>query len=484
MTEPRMSTAPKRLRAGRAGVVALAAASLAGCMNLAPSLPKAEPAIPAAWQAPASAAAPNTAVVSAPVAAADLGWREFFADETLHRLIAKALQNNRDLRVAVLNVERARAQYGVQRAARVPSVGALGQVERMGGDSRPVTDSYSATIGISSYEIDLFGRVRNLTDAALQSFFAQEQAQRSAHISLVAQIAGTYLTLAADRELLALARQTLDSRLATYDIARKRHELGAVSGLDLAQTATQTEAARVDVARYDSLVQQDINALQLLVGEPIDTAALPRRLSDGVTAVTPLPAGLRSDVLLQRPDIVAAEHSLRAANANIGAARAAFFPSISLTAAVGTQSTELSGLFGSGSGIWSLAPSISVPIFQAGRLQANLEAVRAAESIALAQYEAAIQSGFREVADALVQSAALANQRQALQAQVVAARRADELSIARYKAGRDSYLTQLDAQRSAYAAEQALVSVRMAELANRVTLYRALGGGWFEVTRR
>lgn len=467
--------------------------AMTGCVSLAPKLPAADAAIPGEWPlppttqafagtAPAAVGSTTSAdpATASAVAVADIGWRDFFVDQNLEDLIGRALDNNRDLRVAVLNVEKARAQYRIQRADRLPAVGVSAELQRSGGDNRQVTDVYTAGVGIANFELDLFGRVRSLSQAALQRYFAEEENRRSAQLSLIAEVANAYLTLAADRELLSVSEATLKNQQAAYDLTEKRRELGAVSGLEVSQARTQVETARADAARYAGQVAQDINALNLLVGEPVDAALLPQRLTDGTTGIGALPAGLPSEVLLRRPDVQQAEHLLRAANANIGAARAAFFPSISLTGLLGSSSNELSGLFDSNTRVWTVNPVVNIPIFQGGKLRAGLGSAKADQGIALAQYEKAIQSGFRDVADALALTATLAEQRQAQEALVEAATRADQLSTARYKAGRDSYLNQLDAQRTLYAAQQGLVSTRRAEQANRVTLYKVLGGGWNE----
>lgn len=454
---------------------------VAGCATLVPPVPAARPQVPDAWPLPpiSASAAPATATE---MATADIGWRDFFVDPDLEELIARSLDNNRDLRVAVLNVERARAQYRIQRADRLPAIGANATLERSGGDM-PVTDMYSAGVGLAAFELDLFGRVRNLGQAALERYFATEAGRSSAQLSLVAEVASVYLTLAADQEQLRLAQATLETHEASYALTVKRHDLGAVSGLDLNQARTQVEAARAEMARFAGQVAQDTNALTLLVGAPVEAELLPGGIDDQVTGLGALPVALPSEVLLRRPDVLAAEHQLLAANANIGAARAAFFPSISLTGSAGSASSELSGLFESGTRIWNFVPQVNLPIFQGGRLRASLGVARADRDIALAQYEKSIQSGFREVADALVLTTTLAAQREARQALVAAATRSEELSRARYEAGRDSYLVLLDAQRTLYSAQQTLITTRLAEQANRVTLYRVLGGGWNERTR-
>ncbi len=465
-----------------------------GCGMLEPTLPHADAAVPVEWPLPPTtmaAAPPAGPADAAGTSAADIGWRDFFVDPKLEELIARALANNRDLRVAVLNVESLRAQYRIQRADRVPSLSVAGTMTRSGGDAlvNPsgagagagvVNRLYSVDLGVTAFELDLFGRVRNLSEAALQLYLSQEEARRSAQLSLIAAVASAYLTLAADQELLRVSQATLETYEDSYQLTDRRHQSGAVSGLELQQARVEIEAARSDVAYYSGVVAQDINALTLLIGAPADASLLPTAFDDAVTGLSPLPAGLPSAVLLRRPDVLQAEHILRAANANIGAARAAFFPTISLTGAVGTASTELSDLFKGDTDTWSFTPSIGVPIFQGGRLLASLDGAHAERDIALAQYEHAIQAGFREVADALALTTTLLAQRRAQEALVDAATRAEQLSRARYRAGRDSYLVQLDAQRTLYSAQQGLISTRLAEQANRVILYQVLGGGWNE----
>ncbi|SIQ23613.1 efflux transporter outer membrane subunit [Solilutibacter tolerans] len=442
-----------------------------GCATLEPRLPEAQPQIPQSWPVPENGITPSATAVG------EVGWRDVLVDPRLERVVAQALENNRDLRVAMLNVERARAQYRIQRAERVPAVGANVSMERTGGDA-PTTDSFTASAGLASFELDLFGRVRNLSEAALQQYFAQEENRRAAQISLISTVANAWMALAADQSLLAIAEDTLRAQEASLRLTERRHELGAVSGLVLAQAQTQVETARADQARYRGQVEQDRHALDLLAGSPVPAGDLPQGFDDGLVAMTALPGGVPSDLLLRRPDIQASEHALRSANANIGAARAAFFPSIKLTGAAGSMSGEFSSLFDGGTRFWRFAPQISIPIFQGGALKANLGVATANRDIALANYEKAIQTGFREVADAISLSRTLADQRAAAERLLTAAQRAEQLSKARYDAGYDSYLTLLDAQRTRYAAQQGLVAARLAEQANRMTLYSAMGGGW------
>ena len=468
-------------------VTLVLAGATSACAMLEPRLPEAQPSIAAEWPLPpTSASLPGTSP-TVPVrtegATADIGWRDFFVDPKLEELIGRALANNRDLRVAVLNVERAQQLYRIQRADRVPTVTATGAMERgrfVAGDNLPVTEQYTAQLGVTQFELDLFGRVRNLSEAALQRYFAQEEARRSAQLALIAEVANVYLTLAADRDQMRLAEATLRTRDEALELTRKRQEFGAVSALDVYQARTQSESARADLARYAGQVAQDLSSLNLLVGGPVEEALLPTGFDAQVTGLDALPPGLPSEVLLRRPDVQQAEHLLRAANADIGAARAAFFPSITLTGTVGYQSNDLSNLFDGGTGVWSFIPQVSLPIFEGGRLRANLGVARVDRDVALAQYEQSIQQGFREVSDALALTSTLAAQRTAIEDLVDAATRAEGLSIARYEAGRDSYLVRLESQRTLYVAQQTLISTRLAEQTNRVNLYKVLGGGWEE----
>jgi len=447
---------------------------LSGCSTLEPRSTEVAPAIPSQWPATATAGA-QTATADV----ADIGWRDFFVDPRLQAVITQSLDNNRDLRVAVLNVERARAQYRIQRADRVPAIGVQGEMTRSGGDA-PVTEQFSANLGVVEFELDLFGRVRNLSQAALQQYFAEAANRRSAQLSLVAEVANAWLTLGADSEQLRIAQATLATYEDSLRLTEARRQLGGASALELSQTRTLVETARTDVARFAGQVAQDRNALVLLAGGPIDASLLPQAEVTDVASVRPLPAGVPGDVLLRRPDVMAAEHVLLSANANIGAARAAFFPSISLTGNIGSASSELSGLFDSGTRVWSFIPKLNLPIFQGGKLRANLGMATADRDIALAQYEKAIQSGFREAADALALNESLDAQLSSQQALVAAAEQAQQLSQARYDAGLDSFLTLLDARRTAYTARQSLVSTQLAQQSHQVALYKVLGGGWHE----
>jgi multidrug efflux system outer membrane protein len=455
----------------------------AGCGILEPTLPEADPDVAPEWPIPptttqAVPAPPAQAVPGASVT--EIGWRDFFTDPNLEELIAASLENNRDLRVAVLNVERARGLYRIQRADRVPSLNASASMTRGGGQDLFLTESYSAEFVVPGFELDLFGRVRNLSEAALRDYLAQEEARRAAQLSLIAEVANAYLTLVADRELQRVSEAALKNRQEELSLTERRFELGAASSLEVNQAQIEVETARSDVWQFAGQVAQDINALTLLTGTSLDPALLSAEVDLQASGLEPLPAGLPSDVLLRRPDVQAAEYRLRAANALIGAARAAFFPSITLTGSFGTASTDLSNLFESGTDSWSFIPQIVQPIFQGGRLRANADVAHVDRDIALAQYERTIQASFREVADSLALTQTLERQRDSREALLAAALRANDLSRIRYEAGSDSYLVLLDAQRTLYAAQQALVSTRLAEQSNRVNLYKALGGGWLE----
>ncbi|ANI14783.1 transporter [Pseudomonas citronellolis] len=449
----------------------LLALLLGGCVNLAPDYQR--PAAPVAAQWPGAA--------PAGASQADVDWREFFVDACLRDTVARALANNRDLRVAALNVEYQRAQYRIQRAELFPAVSASAEGTRqraLSDGTTAVSSQYSVGLGVSSYELDLFGRLRNLKDAALEDYLALEQTRRSTQISLVAEVASAWMTLAADQQLLKLARDTHASQQKTYELVQRSHGLGGESGLSLAQARSTVESARAEAASYASQVEQDRNALELLVGERLDASLLPGDTGLDAALLVTVPAGLPSSLLQRRPDVLAAEHTLKAANADIGAARAAFFPSVSLTASGGSASGELSGLFKSGSRAWSFAPSISLPIFDAGSNQAGLDAAKITRDIDVANYEKALQTAFSEVADALSVRSHI-NERLDAQRELTAATdKSYDLSLALYKQGSDSFLEVLDAQRSLYSAQQTLISLELAEQVNRVTLYKVLGGGW------
>ena len=450
---------------------------LAGCASLAPDYSRPAPPVPAAWPTDT----PNN-VGTADAAA--LSWQEFFADPQLRELITRALEQNRDLRIALLNIERAGAQYRIRRADQLPSIdaSASGSARRIPVDlsatgKAQTVHQYAVGLGVTSWELDLFGRVRSLKQQALDQYLATEQARRSVQISLVAQIASTWLTLAADNERLQLARETLSNQEEAFNLIESRFHSGVSSALDREQARTSVEAARVDIARYTSLVAQDRNALQLLVGEPLPNDLAPHQLAPRLSQQPPLKPGLPSEVLLQRPDILQAENELKGANANIGAARAAFFPRISLVSTIGSGSDQLSGLFQDGSLSWNFSSGVTLPIFNYGRNRAGLKVAQVDRDLAVAHYEKAIQTAFREVADALARRQTIDQQLTAQQALTDATAESYRLSQARYQEGVDSYLNVLDSQRTFYAARQNLINTRLARLVNRVELYQVLGGG-------
>lgn len=478
-------------------LVLLAATALAGC-NLAPKYVRPVGAVPAAL--PAGGVYPAAATDAPDVS--KIGWRTFFTDDRLRGLIALGLENNRDLRIAAANVLQARAQYRVQRASLLPSVTASGSatytnnIQGAGGGAGTGAgggtgagagagagagstdlEFYSLNAGVSAFEVDLFGRVRNLSRAALEQYFATEEAQRSTRISLVAEIATAWLTFASDQDQLRISQESLKSFEQSLDLTRAQFRIGVASELEARQAESTYQGARNDIAVLRTRLAQDKNALDLLVGAPVAPAMLPQGLGNGDAALQVLPAGISSEVLLRRPDVLQAEHQLIAQNANIGAARAALFPTISLTATVGTISTALSGLFAGGSFTYSAAPSISLPIFNGGRLRGNLRAAEAQQQAAVSTYEKAVQTAFREVADALAQRGTIDEQVSAQTARVGAATAALRISDARYRAGVESFLTTLDSQRTAYSAQQQLVTTRLNRESNLVELYRSLGGG-------
>ncbi|MBP6019955.1 MAG: AdeC/AdeK/OprM family multidrug efflux complex outer membrane factor [Burkholderiaceae bacterium] len=463
-----------------------AALLLAGCTSMAPNYERPAAPTDTAWPTgPAYKQQAGTSLAPGAMVAADIAWQDFIIDENLKAVVRLALENNRDLRVAALNIDRARAQYQIQRADSFPSIGISGEgaSQRLPAEVSPtgqagISRQYSAGVGTSAYELDLFGRVRSLNEDALQRYLATEESRKTVQLSLVAEVANAYLFLGADQERLQLAGRTLESHKTSYQLIRRSHELGVASMLDLRQSQTLVESARVDVARFTSQVAQDKNALILLVGGPLPDDLLPQSQNDDRVTLAELDAGVPSEVLLRRPDVLQAERLLQAANANIGAARAAFFPRISLTASAGTTSSALSNLFDGGTGFWSFMPQLHLPIFEGGRNRANLRVSQVDRDIAQAQYEKAIQIAFREVADGLAQRGTLDEQLAAQTALVDASADNHVLSDARYRRGIDSYLNVLDAQRSLYAAQQNLITLRLTKNSNHVTLYKALGGGW------
>ena len=450
------------------------ALSLAGCATMIPNYER--PAAPVAAAYPGA----TTAQAPAGAAASDIEWQSYFGDQRLKRLIEVALQNNRDLRVAVLNIEQARAQYQVRRADELPTVGigATGTREPNPDGSGSIASIYTAGLSVTAYELDFFGRVRSLSQAALAQYLSTEEARKNVQIALVSSVANTYLNLLADDELLAVTRSTLLTREESLKLTKLKFDAGAVSELDYRQAESLLEGARVALAQLTRQRALDENALVLLLGQPLP-ADLPQGSSiASQQLINELPVGIPSEVLARRPDVRQAEQQLIAANANIGAARAAFFPRITLTGSAGSASSELSGLFKSGSFAWTFMPQLLLPIFDAGRNQANLDIANVGRDIALAQYEKAIQTAFREVSDALAGRATLGEQLRAQEAQANAEAVRFKLADLRYRNGAASYLDVLDAQRSLFAAQQAVVQVQAAQVQNQVSLYKVLGGGW------
>jgi multidrug efflux system outer membrane protein len=502
-------------------IISLITASVLSSCTLAPHYRRPESPVPDRWPSDTAAAnttgsveasdsgQPSRSGIGDPSIAADqIGWRDFFTDSRLQQLIEIALENNRNLRIAVLNVAASEAQYRVQRGALFPAISATGSglVEKLpanatvplSGPGGPTGSSgaapgpaggsggtihyYSAGIGFTSYELDLFGRERSLTTQAFEQYLAQSETRRSTQISLVSEVATAYFAVLADRQLLSLTQDTLRSETESYNLTKAMYDADTTTLLSLRQAESLVDAARASLAQYQRQLSQDIHALTLVLGQsiPVD---LPGGIDlDTEGPLADLPAGLPSELLARRPDIMAAEHDLRAANANIGAARAAFLPSIQLTGSGGTASNRLGDLFSKGTGTWSFTPTINVPLFTGGRNRANLDLAHIEKNMAVARYELTIQTAFREVSDALNARETYQDQRNSEQALVAADAEAYRLAEMRFRSGVDSYLTPLDAQRSLYAAQQQLVAIRQAELANQVTLYKTLGGGWAQHT--
>ncbi len=450
-----------------------AAALLAGC-SMIPTYER--PAAPVAAQWPD---AMSTTSVQAGTPAADLAWQDFIGDASLRELIRLALANNRDLREAVLNIEQVRAAYQIRRADQFPTLNlaASGNRQPSSDGKGGISSTYTAGLAMASWEIDFFGRVASLKESALAQYLASEEARKATQTSLIAAVANTWLSLQTNDELLALTQRTLATRDDSLRLTKLRLDNGAASVLDFRQAESLTAQARATLAQQRRLRALDVNALTLLVGQTLPDALIATKAGAAAPAFSEVPAGLPSDLLTRRPDIRRAEQQLIAANASIGAARAAFFPRISLTASAGTASGELSGLFQSGSWGWTLAPQALLPIFDAGRNQANLKSSNVGRDIAVAQYEKAIQTAFREVADALAGRATLDEQVQAQQVQADAEADRFRLADLRYRNGAASYLELLDAQRSLFAVQQAVAQTRLSYLQNQVTLYKALGGG-------
>ncbi|MBT00450.1 MAG: multidrug transporter [Oceanospirillaceae bacterium] len=457
----------------RMTTLAAAIALVSGC-SMMPDYQRPEVTAISQWSSP----------TSTQLAAADTGWKNVIEDPALEQVIALALEQNKDLRAALLNVQRYQAQYQIQRAALLPEVGADGSSTRQrvpetlsGASDASISSQYGVTLGVSSYELDLFGRVSSLEEAALQRYLAQEATLRSTQISLVAGVTNAYLTWVADREQLNLARETLQIESENRDLVQQRYDLGVASELELAQAHAAYEDAEVMRSRYQRLTEVDRNALTLLIGQPLpeDWSPASELAAVSIAGVEP---GLPSDLLQQRPDLIAAERQLQAANAAIGAAKAAYFPSIRLTANAGTLSSEFSDLFDANSGTWLFSPSINLPLFTGGRLDAELETAEVDRDLAVNSYQKAVQTAFTEVADALSNRAGFANQLDSQKRALEAYQRYYDIADQRYRNGIDSMLTRLDAQRNLVASRQAAINARLSLLQAEVDLYRALGGGW------
>ncbi|HEX4179448.1 MAG TPA: efflux transporter outer membrane subunit [Caulobacteraceae bacterium] len=472
----------KPIAAPLAGLILSASLALSGCVSLDPKYSRPAAPVPAAW--PSGAAYAPTEQAGPP--AADIGWRDFFTDPKLRAVIELATAQNRDLRVALINIQAARAQYVIQRAARLPTIDAqgAGTIEQVPAASFGAPSSaeerihvYSAGLGVSDYELDLWGRVKSLSKASFEQYLATAEAARASRISIVAETADAYLTLAADSERLALAKDALGRDQESLDITQARFKDGIASELDVRQAETAVEQARAAVAADTTLGAQDVNALNLVVGATVPAELLPDNLSRLAPTLPDVPAGLSSTVLLRRPDVLEAEHQLRGDNANIGAARAAFFPTIELTAQGGTTAVSLSSLFQPGTSSFAFTPTVTLPIFDTGANHAKLNYAKAERDAAVAQYEKAIQSAFSDVANALAQRGTAGELVSANEDLTRSSQAAYDLAKARYEKGVEAYLDTLTAEIALFNAEQSLVSARLTRVTNIVALYRALGGG-------
>jgi multidrug efflux system outer membrane protein len=459
------------------GVAQAATLFIAGC-SLMPTYERPDAPVPAQWPASANVNA-NATATSTGASATPLAWQDYFTDPTLRQLIDAALANNRDLRVAMLNIEQAKAQLGIRRADQFPTLSAGVTGSRTPDSGGSIKSAYTGGLTVTAYELDFFGRVASLKEQALGQYLATAEAAQTAQISLIATVAQSWMALLADEELLAVSRQTMASREESFKLVGLKQQHGAASDYELRGAQTLLESARVTLAQQTRQRALDENALVLLLGQPLNETSRAQLAQQRLNQLklAELPAGLPSDLLTRRPDIRQAEQSLIASNANIGAARAAFFPRISLTAGAGSASSELSGLFKNGSWGWTLAPQLVLPIFDAGRNQANLDASRVGRDIAVAQYEKSIQGAFREVADALASRATLMQQLQASQALLDAETSRSALTQLRLDNGAANQLDWLDARRSLFAAQQGLVQTRLAYLQNQIALFKTLGGG-------
>lgn len=457
-------------------LLSTAGMALAGCTSLAPEYDQPPAPIADSWPTPQIAQSDAESI-------SELGWTEFYGDDRLRQIIELALNNNRSLRQDALAVESARAQFQIARANTLPAVDAAASSSTLHSDSE-TTYSHSATAGISAFELDVFGRLHNLRESELETYLSFEETLRSVRITLVAEVASAYYTLAADQQRLRLAESTLESQQQSLDLTLRTFEIGTASGLDVATAQTSVDTARADIAIYRTQVDQDLNNLTLLVGQPIDPALVADTGTNVDESLAPLIHGIDpvseapSELLQRRPDVLAAERTLRAAYADIGAARAARFPSITLTSSAGTSSRELADLFSGGSGLWSFIPSVSAPIFDGGAGAANVRVAEAQRDASLADYEYSIQTAFREVSDALSELSNMQDLIAARQSLLEANEKIYRLTDASYRKGLESSLSVLTAQRAYYDAQQNMITARLAEANNWVTLYRVLGGGW------
>ena len=448
-------------------LILLAAIALSGC-TMIPQYERPVALVAGSYLGGAETNAPS---------AADTAWRDFVADERLQKMIELALVNNRDLRVAILNVERSRAQYRITRASSFPGIDAGGGYTRS-GDFHVSSDQWSASIGTTAYEVDLWGRVRSLNRQALEKYFTTDAARRGAQISLVAEVASQYFGLREAEEQIDLARQTLKTVRESYDLNKAIFAAGASSELDLRTAEGQVQTAKINVLTYERQRTESENDLVLLVGQSLPGDLPAARSFNGTNLLANISAGMPSELAQRRPDILQAEFTLKAANANIGAARAAFFPRITFTSSIGTTSSQLTDLFGAGTGVWSFSPQITLPIFTGGQNRADLDSAKINRRIEVANYEKAIQTAFREVSDALAGNSAFAAELTERTVLIAAQQRRFELASARYRQGEDSYLNVLSAQQELYSAQQGQLAAQYHKLASQIALYKALGGGW------
>ena len=477
-------------RWAKLGAGVSAAALLSGCIStMAPKYERPTAPVPQALPQGGTYPAATPATVAAP----DLAWRDVFTDPKLQQVITTALANNRDLRVSILNIAEAHAQYRVQRAALIPHIdasfaptieqvpAALLSTESTGTTSGATgsirINEFAANLGVTDYELDLWGRVRSLSKQALETYLATTEAKRAFQISLISEVATDYVTYSADLERLNTAKATVQADTESVRLTTAQFNAGVVSEVDVREAQTALEQASADVPTYTTTLAQDVNNLTLLVGAPVSSDLLPGPMGDTLATLSDIPAGVTSDVLLRRPDVVEAEHTLKAYNANIGAARAAFFPTIELTGGGGSTSLSLGNLFGKGTGAWSFTPTVTLPVFEAGINAANLRYAKAERDVAVAQYEKAVQTAFQEVANALAQRGQVSALVASNQRLVFVTDRSVFLAKARYTSGADTYLNTLTAEVNAYSARQALVSARLVRATNLITLYQTLGGG-------